>query len=248
MANLKDGSRVYGSLIVDNAVVAGAGAGYQNMVLFTTGTSAVYNFPTALRVPGAKFKLTIIGGGGGGSGTVSQTGLLAALSCGGGGGSGAVCIAVVTVVSGFYSFGYTVGTGGTAGAAGGAGGGGNNSFVFYNNTTFLALGGTNGLPITIGGGTGAPGGTASGGTLNLPGNPGRCASVVLNVGGNANPPFGGTTPLGYGRYGTSIGAAASGAGNAGLGYGSGGGGGKNNNGTAAVAGGAGAPGIIILEY
>ena len=40
MAKLLDKTRVYGSLSVDNAIIGNTG--FQNMVLFTTGTSVVY--------------------------------------------------------------------------------------------------------------------------------------------------------------------------------------------------------------
>jgi hypothetical protein len=244
MANLKNGSRVYGNLTVDNAVIAGAGAGFQNMVLFTTGTNTPYEFPAALQVPGAKFKITIIAGGGGGGGCAKTTN-----HQGGGGGSGAVCIAHITVVSEVYTFAYTVGAAGAAGAAtvSGTGGTGGTTNVIYNGTTYQSTGGTGGPP----GGTaatGGAGGTATNGTLNFTGNPGNPGGTVVSA-SLVQACIGGLTPFGYGSTGGWGLGQGGGTPSAAVMYGAGGCGGRMGNAAgAAVTGGAGGAGVIILEY
>jgi hypothetical protein len=238
MAKLNDGTRIYGSLIVEAAIIAGAGAGFQTIVGFTTGTSITYSLPTLLRVPGAKFKLTIIGGGGGGAGSTAAT----AGSTGGGGGSGGVVVAYITVVAGIYTFVYSVGAAGTGGAINTVGVVGGASSVIYNGVTYTAGGGGNGvLSVTN---NIASGGTATGGTLNLVGTDGGASGVTSNTYYG----YGGDTPLYYGRGGHGGGPlSASGAGVVGLGYGAGGGGAHSSS-TTGYTGAAGTIGVIILEY
>jgi hypothetical protein len=60
--------------------------------------------------------------------------------------------------------------------------------------------------------------------------------------------FGGDTPLGVGAGGDLNGTAAGGTGVAGQGFGAGGGGGKAGSSTTTFAGGAGAPGLVVIEY
>ena len=83
MAKLQDGTRVYGSLVVDGALLLGVNSGFSNLVVLTTGTS--YTLPAALQYAGAKFKLTIIGRGGAGGSTEAATARV-----GSSGGSGGV--------------------------------------------------------------------------------------------------------------------------------------------------------------
>ena len=104
MAKLVNGSRVYGSLFVDGPVISSAG--FQNMVAFTTGTAVVYTLPASIQVPGAKFKITAIGGGAGGATTAATAG-----TTGSGGGAGGVYSIILQVVSGLYTITYTVGAG-----------------------------------------------------------------------------------------------------------------------------------------
>jgi len=241
MSKLKDGTRIYGSLTVDAAIIAGAGAGFQNMLLLTTGTNIQYQFPNELRVPGAKFRVTIIGGGGGGAGST------AAISgaCGGGGGSGGVVLVYLTVVSNAYGFTYSVGALGGAGAINTVGSAGGASSIIYNGVTYTAGGGAGGPIYTSG--ISAAGGTATGGTLNIIGGRGGTSGRAVST----NSGFygqGGDTPLGYGAGGFGGGyLSASGAGVTGLSFGAGGGGGYSAAATG-YAGAAGTVGLIILEY
>jgi len=247
MAKLLGGSRVYGSLTVDGAIIAGVGGGgFQNMVVFTTGTSATYTFPTALQTPGARFKVTVIGGGGQGGGTSTTAGMT-----GSGGGSGGLIAVILTVVSGQYTLTYTVGAGGsgagtnTTGTAGGA------SSITYNSLTYTAGGGDGGATATaVNAGFG---GLVSGQITSTTTN-----ALVLQGGSSSSSgtsqalyaPLskGGDTPLGYGFGGPMPGVSTGANGQTATGYGAGGSGARNGTGTTAYAGGAGTGGIIIFEY
>jgi hypothetical protein len=245
MAYLKDGSRVYGNLTVDTAVIAGAGAGFQNMVLFTTGTNTTYEFPAALQVPGAKFKVTMIGGGGGGGGCAKVANYQGA-----GGGSGGVTINYFTVVSGVYTFTYSVGAAGAAGAAttSGTGGTAGTTTLRYNNLYYESSGGWGGGPGAAAFSPGGSGGAASTGTLNFAGNPGQNGGRVVSA-SLVQACYGGLTPLGFGGPGGWGTGQGGGTPTAGVMYGAGGTGGRMGTGAgAAVTGGAGGAGLIILEY
>jgi hypothetical protein len=233
MANLYN-TRVYGSIIIDTAITSGCG--FQNMVVLTTGTSATYTFPTVLQVPGAKFKVTIVGGGGGGAGSSSGNSSS--------GGSGALVIAIPVIIVGLYSFTYTIGAGGSAGASTpSAGGNGGDSSIIYNGINYVAGGGYGGNIINQAD-PGGQGGSATlgNGILNLTGNPG----VQAGTPSTTNYPIvrGGYTPLGLGSGGGI--PRSTGAGIAGSNYGAGGGAGIVRSVNAAGA--AGQPGVIILEY
>ena len=231
-------TKVYGTIIVDTALTAGCG--FQNMVVLTSGAGATYDLPSVLQVPGAKFKVTIVGGGGGGSGMGTSS------SPGTSGGSGAVVIAIMTVIAGTYSFTYTVGGGGTGGPNTGGGTvmsgfNGSDSIVLYNGITYTSGGGVGG---GIGGGSGGDGGSSSlgNGVLNIAGQGGSWGVAAYTT-TFFNDSRGGSTPLGLGLGGV---ASATNNGVAGTGYGAGGSGGIYRSG--AATGGTGQPGVIILEY
>jgi hypothetical protein len=233
MANLYN-TRVYGSITIDTAITSGCG--FQNMVVLTTGTSATYTFPSVLQVPGAKFKVTIVGGGGGGAGSSSGNSSS--------GGSGALVIAIPVIIVGLYSFTYTIGAGGSAGASTpSAGGNGGDSSIIYNGISYVAGGGKGGNIINQAD-PGGQGGSATfgNGILNLTGNPG----VQAGTPSTTNYPIvrGGYTPLGLGSGGGI--PRSTGTGLAGSNYGAGGGAGIVRSVNAAGA--AGQPGVIILEY
>jgi hypothetical protein len=225
MAKLQDGTRVYGSLVVDGPILLGVNSGFSNMTVITTGTS--YTLPSVLQYAGAKFKLTIIGRGGFGGITEAATNRVGSSA-----GSGGVCIAIITVVSGVYSFSYVIDNTSTR--------------VTYNSITYTANKGVDGSTGQTGTGVaGGAGGTASGGILNLNGNPGSPGGVY-----NVSYPYfpkGGNTPLGYGYGGTATSGSGTDGGNA-TGYGGGGGGGVTGSIATARSGGSGGAGAIILEY
>ena len=219
-------------------LTATAGAGFQNMVVQITGTSASYSLPAAVQVTGAKLKVTIVGGGGQGGGTTTTAGLV-----GGGGGGGGAIVVFLTYVAGQNTLTYTVGPGGSGAGTNAAGTAGTASSIIYNGVTYTAGGGGGGpTATTTGSGTG---GTATGGTLNIVGQiggAGGTSAATANMMGN-----GGNAGLGLG-YGAPM-PSATGTGNAAAsGYGGGGSGGFNGATATARAGGAGAAGVVIIEY
>lgn len=231
-----DGTTAWTSL----AYVTGpgsTGAGFQNVVVFTTGTAATWNLPTALQVSGAKFKVTVVGGGGQGGGTSTTSGQV-----GGGGGAGGCAVKWLTYVSGQNSATYTVGAAGSGAGTNANGGNGTASTFVYNSVTYTGGLGTGGTA-NAGGGAG---GAGTNGDINVPGQDGANGGVMAatsNYIGN-----GGCSGLGYGFGGQMPVTAAGNTGNAGVGYGAGGSGGRTGTGVTARAGGAGTGGIIIIEY
>lgn len=201
-------------------------------------SSGTWTRPTGCRA----VLVTVIGGGGGGGGVTAQ-----ANRAGSGGGSGAAAQADLDVTS-IASATITIGAAGAAGIGGvsNPGSGGTSSWADGTNTLTAGggAGGLNDTSITAGGFLeGGAGGTASGGDLNLPGARGQnAAAATLLLSGS-----GGSTPLGYGAGGVARSAGGGTAGHAGSGYGAGGSGGMNGSNTSAIDGGAGAPGIVIVE-
>jgi hypothetical protein len=219
-------------------LTATAGAGFQNMVVQITGTSASYSLPAAVQVTGAKLKVTIVGGGGQGGGTTTTAGLV-----GGGGGGGGTIVVFLTYLAAQNTLTYTVGPGGSGAGTNTAGTAGTASSIIYNSVTYTAGGGGGGpTATTTGSGTG---GTATGGTLNIVGQiggAGGTSAATANMMG-----YGGNAGLGFG-YGAPL-PSATGTGNAAAsGYGGGGSGGFNGATATARAGGAGAAGVVIIEY
>ena len=237
MAKLEDTS-VTGTLTVDSYMFAGVGGGFQNMIIFTSGTT--FTFPTAMQVAGTKFRITLVGGGGAGGGSTATAG-----ACGNAGGGGGLVIANLTVVSGLYTITYSVGAAGAAGAAGSAGGAGGNTTALYNSITYTAGGGGAGTNSTSS--SNAAGGTATNGTINIVGSRG-CAGVPAGFAAATNNTFneGGHSPRGFGRGGMMPGASSNGL--AGTGYGSGGSGARNGATATSRSGGAGRAGLVIIEY
>lgn len=181
------------------------------------------------------------GAGGGGASTASD----AAAGGGGGGGGYAEKTFAVAPSTGYT---YAVGAGGTAGTAGNnAGNTGGASTFAVGATTVTANGGNGGAGMaaattagTVSAG-GAPPSISTNGDVNASGASGegsyRTSGTVARSGKGADSQFGGG--------GTEV--AAQGTGVTGIGFGSGGSGGCTLNGGAATAGGAGAPGIVIVE-
>lgn len=237
MAKLLDKTRVYGSLSVDKAIIGNTG--FQNMIIFTTGTAVTFTLPPSLQIHGAKFKLTIIGGGAGSTTTAATLGLVGA-----GAGAGSVGTIILSVISGLYTITYTVGAPPAVGVNG------NLSSVSYNAITYSAGGGN----------TGGPGGSftgiTNGTTLNAFAMPGFSgASSGTNASNNNAVGNGGDTPLGYGKGGrTADGGSSgySGGGSIGLmgtGYGSGASGPRNGSIATGQSGNSSAlGGLIILQY
>lgn len=201
-------------------------------------TSGTYT-PT----PGTKFAVaTMYGGGGAGGGAVPNE-----ASVGGGGGSGAQ--AVVHLVNPTPSA-YTIGAAGVRvpGASGGSGG----STIFAGVTCTGGTGGliSSGLANATRIAAGGAGGTVSGGSpvLSMPGQRGGygCAASDGTVITAASGGEGAGTTLGLG--GSTIYSITGQDGDSATGYGAGGSGAAMaNNGGSNKEGGAGRPGIIIIQ-
>lgn len=148
-----------------------------------------------------------------------------------------------------------VGSGGNGSASpnvpaasfGGGGGGGGAAFLYLDAPalpaspiTITAGSGTNSfgpfVSATAGAaGPGGAGGTGISGTVNMPGQPGTDGGNIVNGGGQSHFGFGGQS------------RSSAGAGRAGGNYGGGGGGGAKASAGAVQPGGAGAPGVVIIE-
>jgi len=177
-----------------------------------------------------RIKVTVTAGGGSGSGCRGTS--TAQTVSGSGGGAGGTVITWINVIPG-TSYPVVVGSGGNAvsGAVNGNNGG-NSSF----NSTALATGGLGG---TAGGG-GGNGGSGSGADIVIAGgdgSDGQSGDFIFSGNGGASI-WGGGSRAGNG-----------GPGRAALAYGSGGGGVYDSSMTGASrTSGAGAPGIVVIEY
>jgi len=226
-------------------LTATAGAGFQNMVVLTSGAS--YSLPAAVQVTGAKFKITVIGGGGAGGGNPAT-----AATAGGGGGAGGVGVAIVTFVTGQTSITTSFGAAGAA-SSGAVGGNGGATTATYNALTYIGTGGGGGAlgAATSAGGAGGTGTTGTGTVVLAPtgqvGGTGGTTTAVAGVTYLNN--SGANTALGYGMGGLMPFAGATGsAGVVASGYGAGGSGSVAGSTATARAGGNGTLGAIIIEY
>lgn len=203
-----------------------------------TFTKASYPWLRAIRVK-------VQGGGGAGGGSVA-TGS-GVNSEGGGGGGGGYAESFITNIAGLASsVAVTVGAGGTGVTGGGGNSGGTSSF----GTAVVATGGSGGgaksaSAVAGFGVSGGSGGEGTAGDLLIFGGGGQAGigSATIGIGG-----AGGNSFLGGGAWGQASGATGGGGnGPAGENYGGGGGGALGNQSSSARAGGAGAPGIVIVE-
>jgi hypothetical protein len=205
-----------------------------------TGTGT-FNFtvPTGI----FKLKVTVVAGGGGGGGIIGNNSNFT--PSGGGGGAGGATVSIINVTPGNV-IAVTVGAGGTAGSAGNTGGtGGSSSFGAFCSAT----GGSGGGGATAGFGAGGAGGTATGGAVNISGQSGHMGVYLAGSStnnGSVNPSVGNGGDSGFG-LGFGGNAITNQSGPAGTGYGGGGAGGSAN-GIQSLAGGAGAAGIVIVEF
>jgi hypothetical protein len=201
-----------------------------NVVVQTFGAGSANYTPTALM----KKVLVVLVGGGGGGGNIT-----AADDASGGGGGGGTCIRLCTAAEVGANVAYVVGA---ASAAGGAG----NGSTFAVNTMAAGGGGVGiatGNNSTLGASAaGGAGGTASGGDLNIPGQPGGRSITYDGAQGTGG--YGGASVFGGG--GAESGTEA--AGNNGGAYG-GGGGGAHTAGDTNRNGGLGAAGVLYcIEF
>jgi hypothetical protein len=207
-------------------------AGGQGQVFTSNGT---FTIPTGITA----VKIIVIGGGGRGGAdgtyTPSGCGLPSQYNSGGGGGAGGCAIRYLTGLTPGNTLAVTIGAGGTSTS------GGNSTVASGTQTVTTTTGGGGGVggsgsPVATYAGEGGAGGTATNGTINIPGgngNPGQVTSSIFygsstyNYGGN-----GGNSLLGSGGRTGSAGSVY------------GGGGGGANAGTR----GNGAAGIVIFEW
>ncbi len=211
---------------ITNTQLAAGARQIHKALLDTTGTTT---FTTASTISTSTvFKVTAIGGGGsGGSGGAGSTG-------GGGGGGGATAVVYVSGLSASTGYPVIVGLGG-ASVSGGASNvgltGGTTSFSSYASAGG-GLGGKGTAAFVLGG----AGGTATVGDILMSGcsgSGGYNVSALTNNGG-----AGGCTTMGGGGIG-GHGAVAGGVGGN---YGGGGGGSSTGS------SGAGAPGVVLIEW
>lgn len=196
-------------------------SGYINGV--GSSTIRVYTASTTYTKPSNLRHIVIEGVGGGGGGGYNSSGDYS--NSGGGGGSGAYFKKIISASQLSATTAIVIGAGGTGGTSGAKTGVTGGSTIFTGFAT--STGGTGGTDDTgyYGFSPGGSGGTATGGDLNITGNPGQGGINVNGDNGHdySAPGNGGPSVLGT--------------------YGAGGGGGYNGNGST------GANGVIIItEY
>jgi hypothetical protein len=206
------------------------GAGWRKvMFIGSFARSNTYTSAATFTVPAGVtiVRATVVGGGGGGASCIANGGNYVS---GGGGGAGGMAIGLYTVTPA-ATVAVTVGAGGSAGFPGGT-----SSFGAFCSATGGASSVFPGVHSSPGG---APGGASGGTILNANGgwgSDGQAASTYF-AGNGAPGPFGGG-----GRAGELGGIA-------GYGYGAGGGGAYDFFDTNVTrTGGAGAGGVVIVEY
>lgn len=192
--------------------------------------------------PLATVTVTVTGGGGGGGGC-EATGASQSAS-GGGGGGGGTAIATFAASALASSLSVTVGNGGAVSPGSPGGDGAGSAFGWPTGPRVIGHGGVGGEPGLATSGTnripGGSGGAAQNGDTNLDGSDGGVGAVI---GGNRyNGGFGGSSYLGGSQA-----APSAAAGSTGKDYGGGGSGACSGNSTSARAGGAGAPGVVIVD-
>lgn len=205
-----------------------------NFQAFTS--SGTFTVPAANRADGLTDIIVEGWSGGGAAGSTGNSG--AGSNPGGGGGSGGYGLKRVLGLTPGSTITVTVGAGGVAAAAANGGAGGTTSFGAHMSITGGG-GGAYGNGVLVSSGTG---GVATGADLAIPGQSGGfsgsgaapTSNDLYRVYGR-----GGTPPLGYGSV------PLGGSGSAGLGFAAGG---TTSTGSPDFAGGAGAPGLVIVQW
>ena len=221
------------STITQSEILGNAG-GFQHMDVYAPGTTN-WTVPDGV----TKARVTVVGGGGGGGGTSPS------LPMGYGGGAGGVGVKMVALTPGSVVT-ITVGAAGTAASNAAGGAGGTSSF----GSEVTCTGGAGGTrAVQAGGISSSTNGTSTGGDINLQGKP--YYNFITSADFTAQAIYWSSGPgvdtalgLGFGGRGRFYNANA--AGIAATGYGAGGGGAYSVG--ANLAGGAGAPGVVIVEY
>lgn len=221
-----------GSGILSWAAGGGGGSGgFTNMIVYNSTPGSPFTIPAGI----TRAKVTVVGGGGGGGNSILGSTLTPVL--GGGGGAGGAAVQILTGLVPGATISITVGSGGTGGTP----------------TTAPTAGGTSSAGTT----------TASGGAVGT-------NSQIGGLGGLGVTVSGANIRGGYGGTGTTLVGSSAGAGGASIFGGGGaggiasstgsdglngqapgsGGGGAGYNGGSGVSknAGAGANGIVIIEY
>lgn len=221
-----------------------------NTALTYSGTAGSFTFTVPAGV--SRVMVTCIGGGGGGGNSTSAAG-------GTGGGGGGYAMAYVTGLTPGQTISVTVGIGGAAVTAGGS-----SSFGTFCTATGGGAGQTNQTTGTGGtGGSGTVGNFLFSGANGNPcfsatvgcttqflasGGGGAVQAAVSSISAFGSGAFAAQASAGpWGQAGAPIIANANTNGNAGNGYGSGGGGSRSSTSTART-GGAGATGLVLIEW
>lgn len=204
----------------------------------TFATNGTFVVPSGV----TKIYASACAGGGGGAGTYNNTSTSTVVSGGGGGGAGQSILKQPYTVTPGQSIPITVGVAGTAGAVGGGGGSGGSTSI--------------GSIVTLAGGVGGTSYTASvspaGGGYGGSGYPNGSDAQDAGAAGTGSGGAGASSPFGGGGgAGRSTTGGATRPGRDSYGYGSGGGGAGGTSigaiGTGSI-GGAGSPGIVIVEW
>lgn len=190
----------------------------------------------------------VIGGGGGGGGAAATS--ANQTSAGSGGSHGGI---VEKFVSNPESATVTIGAAGSGGTAGNSGGDGGASSYTDGTNTLTAGGGKGGESVIANGNaitfSGAPGGTATGGDINVPGQSSHGYTLTGAPSYRSRGGAGGNGPYGSGGGDNGSSGSTAQEGKAATGYGAGGGGAATQSSQSGVAGGAGTAGIVVIrEY
>ena len=199
-----------------------------------TGTTTFTTQPATTQI-----HARMLAGGGQGGGAPATAG-----ECGSGGGSGSYA-EWVTSVSGSTVYACAVGAGGSTGGTGAGGQTGGATTLTVGGTTVTCnggIGGAAGTSISVPVLGGAGGAISTNGTLNIAGEAGEPNVCIGTAADNRS--GAGANSI-YGGGGAPLLEASNATGNAATGFGAGGGG-ASTTGTAR-AGGAGSPGVIIID-
>lgn len=235
---------VKGSIYADNYYRAGQSLiSLQDILYITSDTTfkkGDYPWLKAIRVK------VQAGGGAGGSCNATAAGTH---SAGGGGGGGGYAESFITDIAGLNSsIAVTVGAGGTPNAGAGGGAGGTSSFGSLVSASGGGGGGFKNSYATANvaaAATGGGGGSGTAGDIQIGGQAGGLGQGINTIGHGG---FGGSSQLGGGAAMKYTGAGGGSlAGEPGKNYGGGGSGACGNASGSAQLGGAGAPGIVIIE-
>lgn len=209
-------------------ITISASGGATAYTLQSYASPATWTKPVGL----AAIKVTVVGAGGNGGSAPGSSGPASVFAgVGGGGGAGGAAIQYIPAPS-------------IPGPVAVTAGPGTNSFGAFCSATAGTAGGSGTSPSSIA--AGGTGGTGSGGTFNTGGQGGGHGSI--NPGPSASGGLGGSSILGGGGKGAAgTPGSVTSTGDAGNNYGGAGGGSLRGSTPGTTAGGAGAPGVVIIE-